>query len=101
MITFKNIGSDFIGASCYYLNFDGNGIILDSGIDPRKTGLDSLPDFNLLQDLPTDYVIISHAHQDHIGSLPFLIKAYPHLKILSTPQTRALAELVLHNADSI
>lgn len=101
MISFKNIGNDFIGASCYYLNFDGNGIIIDSGIDPRKTGTESLPDFGLLKDLPTDYVLISHAHQDHIGSLPFLIKMFPHLKIISTPQTRALAELVLHNAVSI
>lgn len=101
MISFKNIGNDFIGASCYYFNFDGNGVIIDSGIDPRKTGVESLPDFSLLEDLPTDYVLISHAHQDHIGSLPFLIKKYPHLKIISTPQTRALAELVLHNAVSI
>jgi Cft2 family RNA processing exonuclease len=101
MISFKNLGSNFIGASCYHINFDGNGIILDAGIDPRKTGIESLPDFRLLKELPTDYVIISHAHQDHIGSLPFLIKAYPHLKIISTPQTRALAELVLHNAVSI
>lgn len=101
MITFKNIGSENIGASCYYLNFNGNGIILDAGIDPRKTGIESLPDFDLLKELSTDYVIVSHAHQDHIGALPFLIKSYPHLKIITTPQTRALAELVLHNAVSI
>lgn len=101
MIKFLNIGSEAIGANCYYLNFDGNGIIIDSGIDPQKIGFESLPDFNLLKELPTDYAIISHAHQDHIGSLPFLIKAYPHLKIYTTPQTRALAELVLHNAVSI
>jgi len=101
MITFKNIGSENIGASCYYLNFNGNGIILDAGIDPRKTGIESLPDFDLLKELPTDYVIVSHAHQDHIGALPFLIKSFPHLKIITTPQTRALAELVLHNAVSI
>lgn len=101
MITFKNIGSENIGASCYHLDFNGNGIILDSGIDPRKTGIESLPDFNLLKELPTDYVLVSHAHQDHIGALPFLIKSYPQLKIITTPQTRALAELVLHNAVSI
>lgn len=101
MITFKNIGSENIGASCYYLDFNGNGIILDSGIDPRKTGIESLPDFNLLKELPTEYVLVSHAHQDHIGALPFLIKSYPQLKIITTPQTRALAELVLHNAVSI
>jgi Cft2 family RNA processing exonuclease len=68
---------------------------------PQKTGIDSLPKFELLEDKPTDYVLISHAHQDHLNALPFLIKKFPHLKIFTTPQTRALAELTLHNAISI
>ena len=101
MILFRNIGSEFIGASCYYININGIGIILDCGVDPRKKGFDSFPDFEVLNDLPTDYVIISHAHQDHIGALPLLIKKFPHIKILATPQTRALAEIVLHNSVSI
>lgn len=102
MITFLPIGGgNEIGANCYYLNFNGNGIILDCGIHPQKTGLKSLPDFNLLNDKPVDTCLISHAHQDHIGSLPFLVKKYPYVKIISTPQTRALAELTLHNSVSI
>jgi len=67
----------------------------------KKTGLDSLPKFDLLNDKPTDNVLISHAHQDHLNALPFLIKKFPHLKIITTPQTRAIAELTLHNAISI
>ena len=77
------------------------GIILDCGMHPQKTGLDSLPKFDLLENKPTDYVLISHAHQDHLNALPFLIKKFPHLKIITTPQTRAVAELTLHNAISI
>lgn len=94
-------GANEIGANCYYLNIKGTGIILDCGMHPKKTGLDSLPDFNLLKNKPTDYVLISHAHQDHLNALPFLIKEFPHLKIITTPQTRAIAELTLHNAISI
>lgn len=102
MISFLPIGGgNEIGANSYYLNFNGNGIILDCGIHPQKTGLESLPNFNLLKDKPIDWCLISHAHQDHIGSLPFLIKKYPHIKIITTPQTRALAELTLHNSVSI
>lgn len=102
MISFLPIGGgNEIGANSYYLNFNGNGIILDCGIHPQKTGLESLPDFNLLKDKPIDWCLISHAHQDHIGSLPFLIKKYPYIKIITTPQTRALAELTLHNSVSI
>ena len=91
-------GAGEIGANCYYLNLNGPGIILDCGMHPQKTGLDSLPKFDLLVDKPTDYVLISHAHQDHLNALPFLIKKFPHLKIITTPQTRAIAELTLQNA---
>lgn len=94
-------GAGEIGANCYYLNINGIGIILDCGMHPQKTGLDSLPEFDLLADKPTDFVLISHAHQDHLNGLPFLIKKYPHLIIITTPQTRAVAELTLHNAISI
>jgi cleavage and polyadenylation specificity factor subunit 3 len=102
MIEFLPLGgAGEIGASCYYLNINGIGIILDCGMHPQKVGLYSLPKFDLLEDKPTDYVLISHAHQDHLNALPFLIKKFSHLKIITTPQTRAVAELTLHNAISI
>ena len=94
-------GAEDIGASCYYMNIDGTGIMFDCGIHPRKKGIESLPDFNKLNDLPLDAVIISHAHQDHIGGLPFLIKKFPHVKIYSTVQTVEIARLTLHNTVSI
>ena len=102
MIEFLPLGgANEIGANCYYLNLNGIGVILDCGMHPQKIGLDSLPRFELLNDKPTDYVLISHAHQDHLNALPFLIKKFSHLKIITTPQTRAVAELTLHNAISI
>jgi len=102
MIEFLPLGgAGEIGANCYYLNLDGIGIILDCGMHPQKIGLDALPRFDLLSNKPTDYVLISHAHQDHLNALPFLIKKFPHLKIITTPQTRAIAELTLNNAISI
>ncbi len=102
MITLLSLGgADEVGASCFYLNISGTGIVLDSGIHPQKKGYDALPSFDLIENLPVDFVFISHAHQDHIGSLPFLIKKFAHLIIYSTPQTREIAELTLHNAVNI
>ncbi len=102
MIQFLPLGgAGEIGANCYYLNINGTGIILDCGMHPQKKGLDALPDFNLLKNKPLDHVLVTHAHQDHLNSLPFLIKKFPYLKISTTPQTRALSELTLHNAISI
>jgi Cft2 family RNA processing exonuclease len=102
MTTYLSLGgADEIGANCHYINLNGTGIILDGGMHPKKVGLESLPRFELLEEKPTDYVLISHAHQDHLNALPFLIKKFPHLKIVTTPQTRAIAELTLRNAINI
>ncbi|WP_304130382.1 MBL fold metallo-hydrolase [Ignavibacterium album] len=102
MIKFLPVGGgNEIGANCYYLNINGNGVILDCGIHPQRKGFEALPNFNLIKEEPIDYALISHAHQDHIAALPFLVKRFPYVKIVTTPQTRALAELTLHNAVSI
>ncbi len=94
-------GAGEIGANSYYLNISGTGIILDCGMHPQKTGTEALPAFDLIAEKQLDHILISHAHQDHIGALPFLIKLHPYLRITATPQTRALAEVTLHNAISI
>ncbi|MGD8781829.1 MAG: MBL fold metallo-hydrolase [Ignavibacteria bacterium] len=91
-------GADEIGASCYYLNIFGTGILLDSGIHPRKIGKEAIPDFDVVSNEPLDFVLLTHAHQDHIGSLPYLIKKYPHVKVYTTPQTVQIADITLHNA---
>lgn len=94
-------GAGEIGANCYYLNIEGTGILLDCGMHPQKKGLDALPDFDLIEDSPMDFVLISHAHMDHISSLPYLVQRHPYIRVISTPQTRAIAELTLHNSVSI
>jgi cleavage and polyadenylation specificity factor subunit 3 len=101
-ISFTAIGGgQEIGANCYHLNIDGTGIILDAGLHPLKKDNEALPNFSLLNDLQSDIVLISHAHTDHIGALPYLIQQIPHLKIFTSPQTRDLAELMLHNSLAI
>jgi Cft2 family RNA processing exonuclease len=94
-------GAGEIGASCFYLNIAGTGMILDCGMHPQKKGLNALPDFDIIQNENIDFVVISHAHQDHLDALPFLVKKFPYVQIFTTPQTRAVAEKTLHNTISI
>lgn len=102
MIKFLPLGgAGEIGANSYYINIGGTGIVLDCGMHPLKIGLEALPKFDLITDLPVDYVLISHAHQDHLSALPFLVQRHPYIKIITTPQTRGIAELTLHNSISI
>ena len=48
-----------------------------------------------------DALIITHAHLDHVGRIPKLVKEGYRGPIYSTPQTKELAELVLNDAVNI
>jgi len=50
---------------------------------------------------PISALIITHAHLDHVGRIPKLVKEGYTGPIYSTPETRELAELVLTDAVSI
>jgi Cft2 family RNA processing exonuclease len=91
-------GGNEIGANSYYLNINGRGVLLDSGLHPRKRNWDALPDYNLIDNYPVDAAIISHAHLDHIGSLPYTLKRIPHLRPFLTAPTAYLGEIILRNS---
>jgi metallo-beta-lactamase family protein len=48
-----------------------------------------------------DALVITHAHLDHVGRIPKLVKDGYKGPIYSTPETRALAELVLDDSVSL
>lgn len=91
-------GASEVGSSCIYLRINGKGIVLDSGIR-QSAGKDPLPDFRSIQEAGgADAIIISHAHMDHIGSLPVLSQAYPAARIYMTPMTMNLAKVLLYDS---
>lgn len=45
-----------------------------------------------------DMLFVTHAHLDHVGRIPKLVKEGFNGVIYSTPQTKALAELILEDA---
>ena len=69
-------GIDEVGANSYLLEIDGLRLLIDCGLHPKKEGREALPKFDALKQSP-HAVIISHAHIDHCGSLPLLIKMHP------------------------
>lgn len=90
--------TDDVAASCHFLNIEGTGVVLDAGVDPRTDGPASLPRFDLIhghRDRYVDHAIITHAHHDHIGSLPVLIREFPHLLVHMTDATKRLLEFLL------
>lgn len=91
-------GAMEIGGSCIYVRTGGRGILLDCGI--RQSGTkDPLPDFRVIQEQGgLDAIIISHAHMDHIGTLPLISKAYPQARVYMTAMTADLTRVLLYDS---
>ena len=65
-----------VGRSCLLLQTPNSKVLLDCGINVAGHGKDKfpyfdIPEFNIQQ---LDAVILSHAHLDHVGLLPYLYK---------------------------
>jgi metallo-beta-lactamase family protein len=98
----------FLGAasvvtgSCYFLSGEKMGILIDFGMFQGKleeTGLNVIKpdiDFDMLT-----AVILTHAHLDHCGRLPMLLRYGFRGPIFMTEATKALAELVLYDSSKL
>ncbi len=94
-------GVEEIGANSCFLNLDGTGIIIDAGLHPRMRKERTFPIVYPIQNEETDYALLTHAHTDHIGGLPYLLKQFPHLKLVSTRATRDILEVMLQNTGKL
>ena len=80
-----------VGRSCILIKSSRANILLDAGIKLGKEH--TYP--NVEDPKEIDLIVISHAHLDHIGYLPFLYKNGCNAKIISTKPTRDLAQVLL------
>ena len=96
---------EFVGAarevtgSCHILRVGGSTVLLDCGLFQGRRRESTEKNTHL--PLPVDdisAVILSHAHIDHAGRLPFLVREGYEGTIWSTPATRDLCAVML--ADS-
>jgi Cft2 family RNA processing exonuclease len=98
-VHFVSLGaSDTIGASCHYVRAAGSGIFLAAGADPEQEGEASVPHLEVVSthhEWSADHVILTHAHHDHVGSLPVLIRAFPRINVHMTAATRELVDVLL------
>lgn len=91
-------GAREVGGSCILLNIYNKNILLDCGIR-QSSSKDTLPDFKSIQDQGgVDAIIVSHAHMDHIGSLPIISKEYPGARIYTTRMTKDLMKVLLYDS---
>ncbi|MEM1873833.1 MAG: beta-CASP ribonuclease aCPSF1, partial [Acidilobaceae archaeon] len=90
-------GFSEIGRSAILIDTGESKVLLDSGMSPADSSASGLPSFDApefrVEDL--DAVIITHAHLDHIASLPLLYKYGYRGPVFMTPPTRDLTLLLL------
>src|SRR5436309_9138511 len=90
-----------IGANSYYLELAGHGLVLDCGMHPKNTGEDALPNFKVIADRKIEAILISHGHQDHIGTLPVFMRRQPDARVFMTETTAEIGSVLLHNSVNV
>ncbi len=91
-----------VTGSCYDVQTDQARILVDCGLfqGTRKTEeLNRSPLGHEVSHL--NAVLVTHAHLDHVGRLPLLVRAGFRGPMFATPATIEIAALVLHDAAKI
>jgi uncharacterized protein len=89
-------GSRQVGRSCFLLQTPESKVLIDCGVNVAASNSDSYPilqapEFDI-QDI--DAVIISHAHLDHSGFLPYIFKYGYNGPVYCTAPTRDVMALL-------
>ncbi len=94
-------GLGFFGMNMTVFRYDGQMIIVDCGMmfpDEDLLGVDiAIPDFTYIEQHRDEItaIVLTHAHEDHIGALPFLLQMI-NVPVYGTRFTFGLVENKLH-----
>ena len=88
-----------VTGSCHCLEVNGTRILIDCGLQQGRDERDN----RVLDFAPgdIDYVIVTHAHIDHTGRIPLLVKQGFHGKIVTTRLTGQLMSIMLRDSAHI
>lgn len=85
-----------VTGSCHLIECGGKRILLDCGLYQGSDQTeDNRPEHLGFSPKSIDFLILSHAHLDHCGRIPLLVKHGFKGRVLCSSATRELAKLVL------
>lgn len=90
-----------VTGSMHLLQLENYSILIDCGLDYEKETYQEENQYFPFDPTNIDLVILTHAHIDHSGNLPTLVRMGFQGQILSTPPTADLTELLLHDSVNI
>jgi Cft2 family RNA processing exonuclease len=90
-----------IGANSILLEIGVFRIIIDSGLNPKKSGREALPSLASTLGKDIDLIVLTHCHLDHLGSLPLILRQHREAAVLMSIPSLHLAERMLHNSVNV
>ena len=88
-----------VTGSCHCVEINGKTILIDCGLQQGRDEIDNgaLP----FRPGQIDYVLVTHAHIDHSGRIPLLIRQGFRGTVLTTRLTAELMEIMLQDSAHI
>jgi ribonuclease J len=98
-----------IGRNMTVFEYRGRLLVVDCGVlfpDPDQPGVDLiLPDFGYLRERldQVEALVLTHAHEDHIGAIPYLLRERADIPLVGSKLTLALvrSKLSEHRVDPV
>ena len=90
-----------IGSNSLFVELGAFRFIVDAGLNPKLAGNAATPDFSIIEDTEIDFIVITHCHLDHIGSLPVLMRKHPEARVFMSQSSQMLIERMLHNSCNV
>jgi metallo-beta-lactamase family protein len=90
-----------VTGSMHLLQLENYNILIDCGLDYEKETYQEENQYFPFDPAAIDVVILTHAHIDHSGNLPTLVRMGFNGQILATPPTADLTELLLQDSVNI
>jgi len=87
-----------IGANCSFLQLGPFSFAIDSGLHPKFAGNDSVPRHEKIGTDILDFILLTHCHLDHLGSLPLLSRQNPTAPVFLSYPSSILARRMLSNS---
>jgi len=93
-------GANHIGGSALLIQAGRTRLLVDAGLKPQAHISRPGPDrINEVVAEPIDAVVVTHAHADHAGFVPWVVERQRRTVVLCSPETKALLPTVW--ADSV
>ena len=90
-----------IGSNSYLVETDHARVVLDAGMHPKHESTEAIPHYEWLEPGSLDAAIVTHAHLDHIGTLPVLLRNQPQARTFFSEAGAELGFAMLHNSVNV